>query len=197
MTHQTVTSRVQSIPLEVPALPNADALKQWIETQHKIYQLSYLLAHAEDGVIWGKFEAGQLVTVDHLWKCVPKLQPTTLQQCRIFSNNAEVMLWRKDADWQARVIQDDQQNADCIDEEQMIWGSKAEATEQSFTLLTDGQQGLRHAVPLANVSCRNDDNKLLHRPVRLQVKHYIKDDSAGVGYIYLSRLVDLKTLPLK
>jgi CRISPR-associated protein (TIGR03984 family) len=193
MTHQSIISEIKPTPLEVPALPNADALKQWIETQHIAYQLSYLIAHAEDGVIWGRFEAQQLVTADHLWKCVPKLQPNTLQQVRIFGKNAEVMLWHKDAGWQARVIQDVQQQADCVHEEQMIWGTQAEATEQGFTLLTDGQQGLRHAVPLSNVPCRSEDNKSLHRPVRLQVKHYIGVDNAGVCYIYLSRLVDLKT----
>jgi CRISPR-associated protein (TIGR03984 family) len=197
MISQTKFSTIEATPLEVPVLRDAETLKQWIETQQKAYQLTYLLAHAEDGVIWGRFDAEQLVTAERLWIQSPELQPSRLQQCRIFGQHAEVMLWRKNAGWQARVVHDAQQKVDCIVEAQMVWGSTAEAQGEGFTLLADGQQGLRYALPLSSVPCSSKPTKPPWRPARLHVKHYIKDDFTGIAHIYLSRLFDLTVLPSK
>ncbi len=179
--------------LEVPDLPNQQALKQWIEDQHKAYELQYLLAHAEDGVIWGRFEKSQLITAECLWPQSPLLQPSTLQQCRIFGKNAEVMLWRKDNGWQARVIQDkNMKQADHIVEKQMLWGSWIKKTGQGFTLLVDGQQGLKHAVPITVIITDQSQKKTTPlKLVCLNVKHYIKYDDVGIAFIYRSRLLDL------
>jgi CRISPR-associated protein (TIGR03984 family) len=176
--------------LQAPHLPDKKVLKQWIEKQQKTYELQYLLAHAEDGVIWGKFENGQLITAECLWNQSPPLQPNTLQQCRIFGKKAEVMLWRERDGWQARVIQDDPE-ADCIIEKQMLWGNQIEKTGQGFTLLTDGQQGLRHAVPITEISVDPKNSKSPPRLVYLHVKHYVDYDTAGIAFIRWSRLFNV------
>jgi CRISPR-associated protein (TIGR03984 family) len=187
---------IETITIETPKLFNTDTLKQWIEVQQEKYQLKYLLAHAEDGIIWGKFEGGKLVTAEQLWDRSPRLQPDSLQQCRIFGEKAEVMLWRREGGWQARVIRENQHNIDClIIEKQMLWGNKIEKRDNGFTLLTDGQQGLRHAVPITGVSIDQGKpiSKSSPRLVYLHIKHYIEYDHVGIAFIRYSRLFDLTT----
>ncbi|NJL63410.1 MAG: TIGR03984 family CRISPR-associated protein [Methylacidiphilales bacterium] len=167
-------------------------LKTWLETQANQHQFKYLLAHAEDGVIWGKFQSEKLITADEVFPPqFAKLRRSTLQQCRIFGENSEVMLWKTDEGFKARVIQDEK-NTDFIPENQILWGTKAEEIRNGFTLISDGSQGLRHAVPLIDIAFNGNQN--LYRPLRLCVRHYLDDDKeTGLVRIYLSRLVNLTT----
>lgn len=167
------------------------SLKEWMEKQAKEHKLNYLLAHAEDGVIWGKFDGARLTTSGDVFDQLAKLRLQTLQQCRMFGDNCEVMLWKIGKDWNARSI-DDTNNPDCLaDEHQILWGTtKASQEEDGFTLLSDGQEGLKHAVPLINIPF--DQSKNLYRPLRLIVRHYLDEDlDTGIVRVYLSRLVDL------
>ncbi len=164
---------------------------EWLEQQHEEYKLKYLLAHAEDGVIWGEFRDSQLVTADSTFSHLPKLRSCTLQQCRAFGENAEVMLWQTDEGFQARLIQDEKDTYS-IPEHQILWGTKADEVRNGFTLVSDGGQGLRHAVPLKDIEF--DKTQKLYRPLRLTVHHYIDtDEETGLARIYLSRLVNLTT----
>jgi CRISPR-associated protein (TIGR03984 family) len=174
--------------LEVPV--NLDLVK-WLKEQASKYKLNFLLAHAEDGVIWGKFQDGNLVTADSVFSQFAKLRKLTLQQCRIFSEGSEVMLWQTDEGFKARIIQDEK-TTEFIPENQILWGTQAEKVSDGFTLVSDGSQGLRHAVPLIDI--KFDENQKLYRPLRLCIRHYIDDDAeTGVARIYLSRLVNLTT----
>jgi len=167
--------------------PDNFDLKSWLEEKAKEYQLKYLLAHAEDGVIWGKFQDGTLLTADTAFSKFPKLNLCTLQECRVFSENAEVMLWKIDIGFKARLIKDDNLEEDkYIIENQILWGTHKEAEKNGFTLVADGQQGLRHAVPLTDIFFKDNE-----RPLRLTVYHYIDYNDSGVARIDLSRLVNL------
>ncbi|MFN9469134.1 MAG: CRISPR-associated protein Csx19 [Pseudanabaena sp.] len=181
-----------------PDFPNNHGLRDWLEGKAKKHNLRDLLAHAEDGVIWGRFDENGLKTSGDLLfdKCTKfhpaKLRSQTLQQCRMFGDKCEVMLWKIGKDWKARSIEDTN-NQDCLpDEHQILWGTKAEKEKDGFTLVADGQEGLKHAVPL--VSIPFDQSKNLYRPLRLTVRHYLDEDpDTGVVRVYLSRLVDLTT----
>lgn len=172
-------------------------LKAWIEEkakelekQAKDNKFNYLLAHADDGIIWGKFQNGGLITADSIFPQFPKLHPATLQQCRIFGNKSEVMIWKTDGGFKARLIQDDHlEKDDYISESQILWGTHGEKHQEDFTLLWDGSQGLKHAVPFTDIEL--EENGKLKNKVRLIVHHYIDYDDSGVARIYLSRLVDL------
>lgn len=170
-------------------------LKTWIEEQTKVNQLTYLLAHADDGVIWGKFQDGKLITTTEPVKLFPKcdfptLRKETLQQCRIFGDKSEVMIWKTDGGFKARLIQDDNlKKDDYIAEKQILWGTHGKHHENGFTLLWDGSQGLKHAVPFTDIELGEKGE--LKNKVRLIVHHYINYDDSGVARIYLSRLVDL------
>ncbi|MDF5732513.1 MAG: CRISPR-associated protein Csx19 [Rhizonema sp. PD38] len=142
-------------------------------------------------VIWGEFRDGQLVTADSAFSHLPKLRSCTLQQCRAFGENAEVMLWQTDEGFQARLVQDEKDTY-ILPEDQILWGTQADKELNGFTLVLDGQQGLRHAVPLIGIQF--DKTQTLYRPLRLTVRHYIDtEEETGLARIYLSRLVNLTT----
>lgn len=178
-------------------------LYKWLQAEAKQYQLQYLLAHADDGVIWGYFDEEGNLTTPNLPKDLfpnsqelfpkckfPVLRSHTLQQCRIFGEKAEVMLWKIGQSWKARSIEDEHlSKKDYISEDQILWGTQAEGKpKEGFTLVSDGSQGLRHAVPLFDITDKFKDGK---RPLHLTVRHYIEYSSDGVARIYLSRLVNL------
>lgn len=170
----------------------------------------YLLAHADDGVIWGRTENNNLLTSDQAIKdkyatlsphdaaraeieaalrtCAP-LRRETLQQARLFCEKAELLLWRDgDNRFHARLIRDAQNSEegewdDCFDEHQMLWGTHGLHLDSDFTLLRDGAQGLRHAVPLASTL----DTEGETTPPRLIVRHYI--NKQGFARVEASRLI--------
>lgn len=181
------------------------SLIAWIEKRAKEWQLDYLLAHAEDGVVWGRFDNSKLTTADEIFDKnifgvdLPALRPSTLQQCRIFGEKGEILLWQTESGWESRIIQDNP-GVDYIQEMQILWGTQEETGEHGengekdgFTLLSDGSQGLKHAVPLTGIIFKQDKKKL-HRPVRLLVHHYIDYEDSGIARIFLSRLVSLKAV---
>lgn len=167
-----------------------DTPKLWLDKQAKEHRLKYLLAHAEDGVIWGHFKDGELVTSGDVFSQCAKLRSPTLQQCRIFGEKAEVMLWKVGQNWKARLVKDDNQPECLPDEYQILSETQVEKESNGFTLVSDSSQGLRHAIPLFEITNKFKDGK---RPLRLAVRHYIDYDDAGIARIYLSRLVDLTT----
>ena len=173
-------------------------LVTWLEDTAVKYSCTYLLAHAEDGVIWGHIADKILVTSHEIFPatCRAKLRLATLWEARLFGEQAEVLLWRADGVWQARVIQDAKlDTAAYLVETQMLWGTRAEQRKRGFTLLADGAEGLRHAVPIDVPDARfrhATQSEQLHRPVRLQIRHYIDYDSDGNARIALSRLVTVE-----
>jgi CRISPR-associated protein (TIGR03984 family) len=173
-------------------------LSGWIQKNAKDKSLRYLLAHADDGVIWGELRDDdyKLVTSRDVFPQFAELRLCTLQQCRIFGENAEVMLWKVGQNWKARSIEDGHLSKnDYITENQILWGTKPELEPKNgFTLVSDGSQGLKHAVPLTEINFPTKD----YRPLRLKVHHYIDYcDESGVARIYLSRLVNLYSHPKK
>ena len=191
--------RCQNVPTE--AITDDANLKTWLLKQASDHKLRYLLAHADDGVIWGYFSESKLAIAHDIFSQFPKLPQfpelrlSTLQQCRIFGVNSEVLLWRVGKEWRSRVISDpptEKQNPDIIIEAQVLWGTQGDVKE-GFTLLSDGQQELYHAVPLVDIQF--DDAKKLKRPARLKVKHYIEYDDDGLARLGLSRLVNLFAEP--
>ncbi|GBC77431.1 hypothetical protein HRbin08_00909 [bacterium HR08] len=187
---------IQSHPavVESIAVESISDVKAWLQTQAVRYKLKWLLAHADDGVIWGELRNGQLVTSDSVAPEVsPPLRTETLWQARLFATHAELLLWRDgDNQWHARLIRDALKGetpafTDAIDEPQLLWGTHGEH-RNGFTLLRDGAQGLRHAVPMELPLGKNNEAD----PPRLWVRHYLREDQNGFTRIVASRLLDLR-----
>ncbi|ESA32292.1 crispr-associated tigr03984 family [Leptolyngbya sp. Heron Island J] len=183
---------------KIASIKDLENLPQWLVAKAKHYKLKYLLAHAEDGVIWGRFDEESLITADQVFtdlsQKLPTLRLSTLQRCRAFSQAGELLLWKSRSDW--KYCFTGNLDGDYISEKQMLWGTqKVEEVEEKdgFTLVKDGSEGLRHAVPCVDIPFSNDRKKL-KRPLRLEVHHYIDYDEDGLARINRSRLVDLTTV---
>jgi CRISPR-associated protein (TIGR03984 family) len=185
--------------VEPIATDNITDVKQWLQTQAATYGLVWLLAHADDGVIWGRVTNGQVITShdaaqndNEAKKVCPPLRLETLQQARLFAVHGELLLWRDgDNAWHARLIRDAQNGEstewnEAFDEPQLLWGTHGRHLSSDFTLLEDGAQGLRHAVPRKLPLDASRETI----PPRLIVRHYTNKD--GFTRIVASRLVDLK-----
>ncbi len=112
MKRRIVACRASCQPVAPPAAP--EALVSWLEEQARALRTPWLLAHADDGVIWGRCDAGGLITSRTALEeggetdpCSPPLRAVTLQEARLFGPTAELLLWRgEQGGWQARVIRD-------------------------------------------------------------------------------------------
>lgn len=174
----------------------ADDPAGWLAKKAVAHGLTTLLAHADDGVIWGRMDGGRLALSSNAFPEVsPPLRAVTLQQARLFGERAELLLWRDgDKQWRARLLDDHgtAQQGWCFDEPQLQWGDHAEAEKDGFTLVAEGQEGLRHAVPLPADGIPFDPQGNWH-PLRLGVRHYLERDEDGSLIIVQGRLTGLWT----
>lgn len=182
-------SREITFSTAVKITPNVDAAVT-LETLKDIPHDAILLSHHDDGLIWGKAQAGKL----NLSGKIDSLPQSTLQQARFFWKEGEVFIWRDgDGHLQARRIEDKAPTdkngiVGFYDESQILWGDTAQDAGHGWTRMTDGAQGLAHTVPL-DIS----NTKQGVRPLRLKVRHYLKEhDDTGALYVAVSRLVSLE-----
>ncbi|MEM9220766.1 MAG: CRISPR-associated protein Csx19 [Cyanobacteria bacterium P01_F01_bin.150] len=183
-------NRVTAEPIKDAYFETSETFQTWLQAQKESYGLTYLLAHADDGVIWGHFRQGALMTSHEVLSQSPKLSPHTLQQCRLFGEAGELLIWKTRKGWHSRFIGNPDLETKPIEEKQLLWGThRVEDETAGFTVLRDGVQGLKHAVPLIGINRNNNDE--LTSPVRLIVRHYITYDRDGLAQIQLSRLVTL------
>ncbi|CAN5550860.1 CRISPR-associated protein Csx19 [soil metagenome] len=181
-------------PISFTDKSNEQDVKEWL-MQHAM-DATWLLAHTEQGMIWGKMADGKLTTSrDAFPQLGVSLTPFSLQSCRLFGKNSELLLWREDTAWHVRRITEGKNEAqvtEYIDEAQILWGTQQEGQNKGFTLVADGVQGLRHAVPLETVQLDPIGKREKQRPLRLQVRHYLaRNLDDGMFYIAGSRLVEL------
>lgn len=150
-----------------------------------------LLAHADDGVIWGRVENQQLRLPPRAVHEQAELRNETLQMARLFDDAQELFIWRTDErTWQGRELIDGEgETRNYFEEAQVLWGTHVEAASGHFARVAEGQQGLRHAVPLQDL--KEDTDWGDDHPLRLKVRHYLAEDEEGWLRIAMSRLVDL------
>lgn len=184
------SGQYQTSPIDVDGI--GDDARSWLAAQAREYGLTTLLAHADDGVIWGKMASDELVTSDQPFPEVsPPLCALTLQQARLFSPEAELFLWRGETGWRARLVQEGSgDSGDYYDEVQLLWGNQHKEVKDGFTLVSEGQQGLLHAPP---VKVPKTAFAPTHHPLRLDVRHYLMTDlETGLLRVVLSRLVAVR-----
>ncbi|MDZ4720650.1 MAG: CRISPR-associated protein Csx19 [Roseiflexaceae bacterium] len=153
----------------------------------------WLLAHCEDGVIWGELcSLGKLhLSCEAFPTLKLSLRWDTLQQARLFGEAGELLLWCGPQSWQARVLNEvPGGEADgYIDEEHLLWGYARDgetlARKDGFVQLSEGSQGIIHAPPLGDATPHEMQR------ASLKVRHYLGEDGAGVARITHSRLVRL------
>ncbi|MEM9758088.1 MAG: CRISPR-associated protein Csx19 [Pseudomonadota bacterium] len=156
-------------PLDV----DADAVA-WLGATARDLGLRYLLAHADDGVIWGLRDSDAFATP---YPAVgAQLRTVTLQEARLFDERGEVLLWRDGVDrFRARVIRPVQESevptwSQAFEELHLLWGDQPDPNVDNpaevFTPLREGAQGLRHAPPMPGLTVEA-------LPLALRVRHYV------------------------
>lgn len=170
----------------------ASDIAGWFAKQASVGAHAWFLAHADDGVIWGEVRNGALVLSGDIFiEASPLLRPETLQQARLFGDKAEVRVWRVDRAFCAcRVEEQTCEDGEAFDERHILWGTQGES-KAGFTLLSDGRQGLLHAVPIDVPNKCFDQNESRYRPVGLTARHYLRYEDDGQVYIALHRLLSI------
>ncbi len=207
-----ITDTAATCKTDIDWVGFADNPTEWLSRQMQAHKLKYLLAHVDDGVIWGRLDDQKLITSNEVApKHSPPLREEMLQTARIFADAGELLIWRDEVSkWAGRLITeitksnttDEQANhpstepalpaptvewTKAFDEYQILLGTKAETLERDFALMSEGSQGLFHVVPL-HLEGKIDEQV---RPLRLVVRHYLKADDNGFLRVNASRLVDL------
>jgi len=159
----------------------------------------WLLAHCDDGVIWGKrqpptgewrLSSGRFAGENHS----PFLREEALQQLRLFGETEEVLVWRAGGGFRGRRLRDGEplpagDPFTPADEEQILVGDRVLAgPDEGFTLVGDGT-GSRHAVP-RSVAKEELDRKPWS--LRLGLKQYFEEDpESGAVRVAATRLTGL------
>ncbi len=161
--------------------------------------LVWALAHCDDGVTWGRYDADEKV-----WRLgnqvAPQVSPgirrETLQELRLFGEPGEILIWRTDAGLLGRLLHETDPMADPSNEANPISPSEESRIlrgtlvvgecDHGFTHISDGA-GAEQVVPLA-VS----NEQLRAGQARLGVRHYYEADAkTGAVRIAVTRLVRL------
>lgn len=179
--------KVRATDLGLPAV-------EWL--QEKARPGMTLLAHADDGVIWGRPTSDGFDLPESFGSIEQALlRNETLQMARLFEPDEEIFLWRiSEGEWAARIVRDRltiQETGKPVyyfDREQILSGTTVEKTVGDFRWLGEGAEGLYHAPPIqTNVSSWQS-----RHPLRLGIRHYLTEDEEGWRRIKFSRLTDLR-----
>lgn len=178
-----------------------ESVRDWLAAQLN-EDRPYLLALADDGILWGRWYDGKAYLGDEdklKLPGSPDLRGITLQQAYVFGQKEEVRLFRDEmGKWQARKLTDPDP-ADLIVETQVVWGDEFVKAyhDHGFTHVRERvQQGMDQVLPLiVNKGDLPGPGQERHRQVRLIVHHFVDDDEkTGERRICLSRLAGLELM---
>ena len=162
----------------------------WFARQDSLGDDTWLLAYAEDGVIWGTLINRMLALGP---ANSPILSTNTLLEARLFGTRGEIHIWRTGESFSACRIIDVPQENGAFDEIQRLWGTESAGAADGFTHLVDGQEELRHTVPIEIPSNFFTKRHPRFHPALIQTRHYFAiDKETEVTSIALSRLVSVK-----
>ncbi|GIX46058.1 MAG: CRISPR-associated protein [Candidatus Tectimicrobiota bacterium] len=153
---------------------------------------AWLLCHSDDGVTWGHRDGGvwRLASAFFPEPC-PVPSEIRVQEMRVFSSKAEVLIWRTDNGLRGRMLVDDDhgQVEDSLrpdDEERLLLSGQVHDERDGFTCVSDGGGGMQ-VLPL-RVPKRDSS-----RWPRLRVRHYFaREENTGSIRVVATRLVEVK-----
>jgi CRISPR-associated protein (TIGR03984 family) len=149
----------------------------------------FLLCHCDDGVTWGRLEDGTWRLGSAVFSDLcPVPSEVSLQEMRVFSRDAEVLLWRVDAGLRGRVLRDSTRPISDgplvpYDEAHLLLGGRVVEYRDGFTRVCDGT-GAEQALPLRVVEHASTS--------WLYVRHYFALDRYGCARVVATRLMEVK-----
>lgn len=153
---------------------------------------AWALCHCDDGVTWGLYK-------DSAWhlasSAFPELSPApselSLQEMRVFSREAEVLLWRTENGLRGRILRDTtdgdrQEPLRPDDEDRLLLFGQVIEQRGDFTHVRDGS-GAQQVLPICIAVGQAS------RWPTLRVRHYFaRDDRSGVVRVVATRLMEVK-----
>lgn len=158
--------------------------------------LKWLLAHCEDGITLGKWNASKsrwAMGSDAFPEISPKITKDNLLEVRIFGDRGEILIWRHSHSFRGRYLSDVQPDGNGllspIIEERVLMGNRLlEPSRAGFSRIASSS-GAEQVVPFPLDGVLTVSRQW---PLRLVVKHYLQqDESTGAIRIAATRLVDL------
>ncbi len=153
---------------------------------------AWLICHCDDGVTWGRLDAGAWRLGSKVFPDLcPELAEVAIQELRIFSPIAEVLIWRTDNGLRGRILRDTgapPEDPACSphDEERLLFADQVGEYKDGFTRV-GSRSGAEQALPL-----RVTKGPAASWP-RLRVRHYFeRDDESGCVRVAATRLVEVK-----
>jgi CRISPR-associated protein (TIGR03984 family) len=153
---------------------------------------AWLLCHSDDGVTWGRRQGSAWCLASTFF---PELCPVPseigIQEMRLFSPAAEVLIWRARDGLRGRVLRDDGSSKldpelRPHDEERLLLSGQIRDERDGFTRVSDGA-GAEQVLPL-----RVQEVGSSRRPL-LCVRHYFaREDRTGCIRVVATRLVEVK-----
>lgn len=150
------------------------------------------LAHLDDGVSWGRFDGdgGRMIWGGEVFSEIsPPVRAERLQELRLFSTEAELLLWRAGQELRGRIVTrddthlpwEDGASRPDIQEHRLLRGDEVVDELQGFTHMRD-RRGAEHVIP-----CKWSQS------LSLFVTHHLeRDPDTGAVRVALTRLVDLR-----
>lgn len=180
------------------------ACRSWLDhvtadgpAPHSSHDLCWLLAHCDDGVVWGRRDTNGWRLSSHPFPDVsPRLSGGNVQQFRLFGPQSEILVWRTDDGLLGRWLTHAPDGVDASlrpeKQEYILVGDRVlQPVQEGFTVVGD-DRGSRHAVPLACPETQFPAQPRRH-PLRLAVWHYFAaDERSGIVRIVASRLAGVR-----
>jgi len=173
----------------VDAQPEKGKVVEWLHLQMS-EKCPFLLAFADDGVIWRKWVKGEIKEppeTPDLPK-MPELREGTLLQAFVFGAECEVRLFKDELGvWKTLRVVDGDDPELVIKESQILWGDKVtEPVKNGFFYAEEYRAGiLGQWLPVERAFDANEC-------ARLQIHHLVEfNKETGEAQIALSRLAGL------
>lgn len=187
-------TKIENLAVKITPMPDLTGFsanpQDWLINQPTAGETAWLLAYADDGVIWGKVQNGKLIqAADVFGETFPRLESDTLQRVHFFGSQAEIRIWRA-ADGLTAVRMEDVKDpgAAAFSRMYLLWGNSPRKTQPGWSWVEDGQLGIHQALPLDFPKAAKG------RPFKLQVRYYIEyEKNHGQARAAASRLVALVT----
>lgn len=196
MSDQNTVRAFQAIPIDLVPQTNNDLVEWLIQHGNEVGEQCWLLAYADDGVIWGKIDDHKMITAADVFNpeypgTFPVLNLEKLQKASLFNEHAEIRLFRRNDLWSALRIEENPAADECDSfvRSYILWGNRVKARKDGWTWVEDGQLGVHQALPLEM------PEKISHRIMRINIRYYFDyEKDHGQARIAAKRLCNLYTI---
>lgn len=167
-----ITSKTKVEPCNDVDVSNYDSLEQFLSKNFK--ENGFIVAYLDYAVLIRKFQNGKIV----LFNEEDKFDPTFIQKLRLFNKMSELLIWRTEGKWKARLrIDEEGLEMKIIEANQVLFGTTADV-QNGITTLTEGR-GTEIILPFEINGVDTQKNR-----VKIKTRNYIDFNKLGqAGYV--------------